>query len=228
MTAVIRRDEPWTVQPGWGIFVDLTPPELVSSRQLRVVRQLVLAALVIVVALCAGGYFFATQQRSGAEDDLARANDQLTAVQHQMRDSKYATLTEIQGLSDQIKTQLASVMRSDVAMDQLVYRIAGSADAGMKIDHASITINNAAAAVGANTSSIDKSSHLRIGTVTLTGTARRLVDVSTFVDRLAKLTGVLDVVPVSNAETDHGVTFNITFGLDDQLLSHRFTAKGGK
>ena len=26
---------PWTVRPGWGIAVDLTPPQLVKSRKVR-------------------------------------------------------------------------------------------------------------------------------------------------------------------------------------------------
>ena len=41
MTTLLKRSDPWTVQPGWGIHVDLTPPELLTARQLRTVRRAV-------------------------------------------------------------------------------------------------------------------------------------------------------------------------------------------
>lgn len=229
MTALIRQDNPWSVQPGWGIFVDLTPPELLSSRQVRIVRQIVLVGLVAVLLLCAGGWFLADSRRSAAEDALANAQLATSQLQHEVSSPKYANITQVQALTKQINAQVSSVMKSDIAMDQLVYQIAQRVGPGMRISQTSIVLSAPTAQTGTSVvNTIDTTSHARIGNVTLTGTARKLVDVSGFVVRLAGIDGVLDVVPTSNARSSGGIAFNITFTIDDARLSHRFDLKGGK
>jgi len=228
MTALLRRSDPWTVQPGWGIFVDLTPPELLKARQLRTVRRAVVAGLVAVAVLLAGSYFVAANGRSAAQDDLANAQlatDQLT---HQQQ--KYAGITQLKGQVLQIRTQIAGLMHGDVASDQLLARIGAAEPAGIAVNTISVTISAAGVAgaqAGGDPSAIDVTTHARIGTVTLTGQTARMDAVSTFVDRLSQIRGVLDVVPTSNSQGKDGGQFNITFGLDDQLLTHYFDVKDG-
>lgn len=229
MTALLRRSDPWTVQPGWGIFVDLTPPELMNARQLRTVRRAVVAGLVAVLLLLAGAYFVADRDRSSAEDELANA--QLTTTQLQQQQHKYLGITEIKGTVLQIRTQIAGLMQGDVATDSLLQRIGAAAPAGVELQTVSVTISAAGVAgaqAQAGGSTIDVTTHARIGTVTLNGTASRMDAVSTFVDRLSAIAGVLDVVPTSNSQGKDGGQFTVTLGLDDQLLTHHFDVKGGK
>ena len=54
--------------PGWGIVADLTPPELIAARGLRVLRKRIVAALVVIVLLCAGGYVWAAAKDNAADD----------------------------------------------------------------------------------------------------------------------------------------------------------------
>ena len=229
MTALLRRNDPWTVQPGWGIFVDLTPPELLTARQLRTVRRAVVAGLVAVVLLLAGGYFVVNRDRSAAEDVLANA--QLSTAQLQQQQHKYAGITQIKGTLLQIRTQVAGLMQGDVAVDSLLGTIGTAQPVGVELQTVAVTIS-AAGVAGAQAqtgggSAIDVTTHARIGTVTLNGTTSRMDAVSTFVDRLSRMRGVLDVVPTSNSQGQDGGQFTITLGLDDQLLTHYFDVKGG-
>jgi len=231
MTALLRRNDPWTVQPGWGIFVDLTPPELLKARQLRTVRRAVVSGLIAVVLLLAGAYFVADRDRSAAEDELANA--QLGITQLQQRQNKYAGITQIKGTLLQVHSQIAGLMHGDVALDSLLGIIGAAQPAGVKLQTVSVTIS-AAGVAGAQAqplgaaSTIDVTTHARIGTVTLNGTTNRMDAVSTFVDRLSTIPGLLDVVPNSNSQGNAGGQFTVSLGLDDQLLTHHFDVKGGK
>jgi len=230
MTALLKRSDPWTVQPGWGIFVDLTPPELLNARQLRTVRRAVVSGLVAVVLLLAGTYFVAARDRSSAEDELANA--QLAVTQLQQQQHKYAGVTEIQGKLVQIRGQIAGLLHGDVAVDSLLATIGTAQPADVKLQTVSVTISAAgvagAQAQAPGASTIDVTAHARIGTVTLNGTTSRMDAVSTFVDRLSGIPGVLDVVPTSNSQGADGGQFTVTLGLDDRLLTHHFDVKGGK
>lgn len=228
MTALLRRTDPWSVQPGWGIHVDLTPPELLNSRQITLVRKIIVSALIAVVVLCAGGYLLAVRQRSAAEDSLASAQDQTTALQH--RAAKYAGVTEVEAMTKGINVQIGTLMKADVNLDALVRRIAAAEPDRLSVDQLTITISQAGVAGGAAqqpAGAIDNTGHPRIGTVSLTGRTTDLTVVSAFVDRLQRVPGLLDVVPVSNDTSGRTGQFNITFGLDDRLLSHRFDAQKG-
>ena len=234
MTMLLRRSDPWSVQPGWGIYVDLTPPELLTSRQLRLVRKTIVSGLVAVLVLCIGGYFLATRQRSSAEDALAGAQFNTTQLQRQAQ--KYAGVTQLQATTTQVRAQISSLMTADVDLDALVRRIGAAVPRGVAVDQISVSISQAGvagstqdqAAQAAAGATIDDSGHPRIGTVTLSGKATGLNAVSAYVDRLGTITGVLDVVPTSNDSSGGTGQFTIGFGLDDRLLSHRFDApKGG-
>lgn len=227
MTTLLRRTDPWTVQPGWGIVVDLTPPELLNARQLRLVRRLVVGALVGVLLLCASWYVVALRDSSAADDELANA--QLATTQLQRRAHAYAGVTQIQGTVAHIRTEVSGLMKGDVAVDQLLARVAGAAPAGVHLDSMSVVISQAGVA-GAqdSTSALDQSGHARIGSVTVGGKAGGLDQVSTFVDRLSRITGVLDVVPTSNSQDADGGQFSIKLAVDDRVLSHFFDVKGGK
>jgi hypothetical protein len=66
--------------------------------------------------------------------------------------------------------------------------------------------------------------------MSLTGTAVKLNDVATFVDKLAALPGFVDVVAPSNQQSTNGVQYSITVSFTDQVLSHQFDLQknGGK
>lgn len=231
MTTLLKRDDPWSVQPGWGIFVNLTPPELVVLRQAKLVRHVVISALVAVVVLCAGGYLLAVRQRSSAEDVLARS--QFDTSQLQRRAQKYAGVTQLEAATTQVRVQIGTLMKADVDLDALLHRINAAIPAGVAVDEITVGISQAAVAGGPQSqvtggrATIDNSGHPRVGTVTLSGRGVGLNAVSVYVDRLQNVVGVLDVVPTTNDTSGGSGQFTISFGLDDRVLSHRFDARKG-
>jgi hypothetical protein len=226
MTTLVRHAEPWVVQPGWGIHVDLTPPEVVSSRHVRVLRNLIVSVLVAVVLICAGGYFFAANQRSTAEDAFAAAQTQNLQLAHQAAKPEYTSVTRVRGALKEVQAQLATLMKGDVELDRVFTVMGSTLPRGATF--ASVTVNISLTGVTQGVAGASAvGGHARIGDVRLTGSARTVDDVSVLVERLQHVVGLVDVVPNSNTRSVEGVQFDISLGLDDRLLSHRFDLKGG-
>jgi Tfp pilus assembly protein PilN len=230
-TTLPRSARPWVVQPGWGIHVDLTPQELVTTRQVRVLRKLVVSALVAIFLLVAGGWFLAYRSHSAAEDDLSRAQIASSALAAKANQPAYTNVTAIQNALDQAKGQLSGLMKGDVLLDRLAGQIAAALPKGAAYNTVSVSVS----AVGVNAQQATTPSvtpdngHQRVGDVGLAGTAASVDDVSRLVEHLQAVPGLIDVVPTSSTKQDGGaVRFQITLGLDDRVLSHRFDVKAGK
>ena len=138
----------------------------------------------------------------------------------------------MQGTVTDVQAQIAKLMGGDVDLVNLMDRIRNDLPSTMTIRQESVTI-----ALGATTSTgtkpatgLDTSGQVRIGNITISGTAKALDDLSVYVDRLAAVPGIVDVLPASNIADATGVQYNLTLGLTDKLLSHRFdvSKNGGK
>ena len=205
-------------RPFWDIAADLTPPEVVSARQLTVLRRGIGAGLAATVALCAGGYLLALQQHAGAADGLA-AEQTRTASLHK-KSQQYAAVTTLEATTRSIDAQVASLMAGDVDVVTLMQRVQSSLPTGMVLTTETISLEQAGAAA-AGSAPVDGTA-TSIGTVTLAGEGRRIDDLATFVASLGALPGVADVVPTSNTRTEAGVQYAVTFKLTEAALSHRF------
>lgn len=229
MSTMMQRPQLWSVHPGWGIAVDLTPPELLNRRHVRVLRKAVIAGIVAVFVLCVGGYVLAVQRRSDAQDALDTAQMQTSRLHSQT--AKYSVVTKIDGTVDQVRAQVAGLMKGDIALDTLLTKVRASVPKGMSIDQLSVTISLATVAPGqgAAAGSIDRTGHVRVGNIGIQGRTDAIPAISGFVDRLEKIPGVVDVVPTSNSLGATGGQYAINLGIDDRLLSHRFdVTKGAK
>lgn len=230
-TTVVDSPALWTSLPGWGIAADLTPPELINSRQLKVLARLMALGLVLLVLACGGGYYLAAHDRAAAAADLQAAQRRTTDLERVGR--SYASVVAIQGSVSQVQTQVAEVMGADVDLVALLVQLESNLPKSMVITQEAITISTvgvAAATAGAATGSgLDTSGVPRIGTLTISGTGRTLDDLSDYVDGLQTVPGLVDVLPVSNtaASATSGTQFSITVGLTNVLLSHRFDVGGG-
>jgi hypothetical protein len=218
MTAVLERKQDsavWAAMPGWGIVADLTPPEIVAKRQLRVLRRLIAGALVIVVVVWVAAYVYAFLQNSSAADEAEAG--------------KYSGVTRIEATVDSIRAQVASVMLDDVDVPDLLTKVRQALPGTMSIQNMSMTLTPATAAGEVSTGTLDASGHPVIGTVTVTGSGRSLDDLPAYIDRLVRIRGVANVVPGSNQVTGGTAQFTLNFALTDQLYSHRYdvTATGG-
>ncbi len=221
----------WSAMPGWGIAAELIPPELVTARKLKVIRKLLAAGLVVLLAICAGGYYLASQENRTASSDLASVGDRTRQLQAAGR--LYSGVVSIQGAVTQVQTQIAGLMTADVDLVALMGKIRSTLPATMTISQESITISTAGvagAAAVATGSGLDTSGLPRIGTITLSGTGKTLDDLSDYVDKLHTVSGLVDILPISNtkAATGTGSTaYSLTIGLTNALLSHRFDVGSG-
>jgi hypothetical protein len=229
-TVTAERPALWSSIPGWGIAADLIPPELINARHVKVLRKLIAAGLVALLAICGGGYYLAARENSSASADLASVQDQTGQLQAAGR--RYSGVLSIQGSVRQIKIQIAQVMGADVDLVGLMGELRRNLPNTMTITQEAITISTAGVvsasgiAVG---SGLDTSGLPRIGTITMTGTGRTLDDLSDYIDRLHTVPGLVDVLPVSNARSTSGKSgtqFSLTIGLTNVLLSHRFDVGG--
>ena len=226
-----QRPPLWTLMPGWGIAADLTPPELINARRLKVLRRMMAAGLVVLLLACVGGYYLAARENTAASDDLATV--QVDTMQLQSVARAYSGVIAIQGAVSQVQTQVGKVMDGDVDLVALMVVLQSNLPKTMTISQESITISTAGvegAAGAAGGTGLDNSGLPRIGTISLSGTGRTLDDLSDYVDRLHTVHGLVDVLPLSNTRAGtgkSGTQFSITIGLTNALLSHRFDV-GGK
>jgi Tfp pilus assembly protein PilN len=220
----------WNTMPGWGIVANLLPPEVVQSRRVRFIRRMVLLGLVFVLLACLIAYAYVYLGHRSAEHDLAAEqarSQQLTVQQHQ-----YNAVVQIKGDTAQVRTQLSGLLGQDVNTAALITKITQALPAGTAISTLTVTVNTATAqgtaAASNTTGSLDTSGNPHIGTITVTGTAKTTVDVATYVDKLTRIPGLVDVFPTSNTSTDDtGTHYTIDMALTSTLLSHAYDVKPG-
>ena len=219
MTAVLTDPQPTAYVPSWGIFADLTPPELISARRLKQLRRMmaiVLAALLVVVLLV---FAFATLRHRQASDDLAR--EQATTATFTAQQSRYSMVTQIQGSTASIRQQLASLMTGDADTSGLLASVRTTLPRGTALTAVQLTVS-AGGAQASGATSLDTSGATQLGTVSLTGTSPRLQDIATYVDALSARPGLVDVVPVTNQSSGSAYTFTVTAAVTDAVLTHRY------
>jgi hypothetical protein len=221
----------WSSMPGWGIFADLTPPELIAARHLRVLRKLIFAGLALVVIVCAGAYGLAIQKHSTAADARSAITQRTQQLHQQLQSKAFRNVVRMQGTVAQVQGEVATLLKGDVDLPTLLGKVRTALPASMTINSLSVTVNPAGtASSAASGSSLDTSGHLVIGTVVVGGSSRTLDDLPTYVDRLASVSGVANLVPTSNQSDAGGVKFSLAFAITDKLYSHRYdvTNTGGK
>jgi type IV pilus assembly protein PilN len=214
-----KDDKIWAEMPGWGIFADLTPPELIALRGLRVLRKQLGFALAVVVLLCVAGYVWAGRKSSAADDRLAASQATTTVLTAQ--NAKYASLLTLQHATQLANTQVSTLMATDVDVASFVRRLHAVAPAGTVLTAVNVTL----AAVG-DAGTPAGPADPAVGTVTLSGTSNRMIDVASYVTALLKLQGVVNVIPATNSTSTarSRATWAITLQLTDKLYSHRFDA----
>lgn len=190
--------------PGWGIVADLTPPELIADRRLKVVRRIIAIGLAVVLGLCGVGYGYAVWQGSSATDALAAEQTRtasLLAEQH-----RYIGVTAVHAAITQVQQQLGGLMSSDVDVDKITAAIVAALPPTMTIGDATVTVTGVADAASGSgqgnqpngVGGLDTSDAHHIGTVTLSGTGKQLTDLAAYVDALRKVPGVFEPYPLSN------------------------------
>ena len=225
MTTLATPQQIWNTMPGWGIVADLTPPELIASRRLRVLRKLLAAALSVLLVLLVLGYGYARLQAHSAASSLADVN--LRTVQLRAEQNKYGTVTRVKSSIDSTNVTIAKLMASDVDMGKFLAEVRQALPATMSINSIDLTVSQAgagaaAAVKAAATNSLDTSGHLPIGKMQLAGSSHSLTDLAGYLTSLQQVAGVTDVVPGTNTVSGGTVTWSLSCSITDELISHYF------
>src|SRR5579875_3384550 len=232
MTALLTKSHPeaaWQGMPGWGIVADLTPPELITARQLSALRRVIGITLAAIILLCAAGYVDAMLEHSSAANDLASADartNQLVAEQ-----GKYARVTQVQAATEAVMSQVRTLTRGAVDVAAVLHRLRVALPGAVSLTSANVSVTNPAELAAPAAPTLNSTGRPIIGSVTLTGTSRRIVDIASYVDALTKLRGVVNVIPTQNnsASAASAATWSVTAQLTDAVMSvpARSSASGG-
>lgn len=233
-----RPTTPWQARPGWGIGVDLTPRQVVAARQVKVQQRLIGLGLVLVLLACVGISLLVLAGRSSAQNTYDDEQSRTATLSSEL--AKYADITAMQTATTRVSSDLAAVMVTDIDVVHLLARVYNVLPPGVRIDEQSVVLTPSTPVVAppadlpGGTSSEPATpvpavpvptGPVLIGTLTLSGTAQRIDDVTPFVAALTKQNGAVDVLPTSVARTEAGVKWTITMNLTDVLRTGRYQAE---
>jgi hypothetical protein len=228
MSTLTETDAPLSTVPCWNIRVNLTPPEVVASRQLKSIRRLMVLSLLAFVVVAVVVYAGAVYVHHHAAAGLARENATTSSLEASR--ATYSDVTQINSSIAQVRGQLSGLMKPDVDLSALLVPVRAALSGDMRISQLQLTLQPVGAAVasgaGVGGSSLDTSGQQPIGTATVGGQASDFNDVSEFVARLKKLNGVINVDPATNTSTATGFQFTVNFTVTEDRLSHRFSPGG--
>lgn len=207
-------------RPGWAYAANLMPPELVLAYRVRRLRERIVLAVCVVVLLSAAGFAYGFWRLHQADGALQNAQAQGTALQQQTE--QYAAVTRVQGTVAQVRAQLGTLLSDDVDVAALIGKIRAAAPPGVHLTGLTATVTGPTDS-GGTTGSLDTSGAQHIGTLEIQAEGGHIDDAAAFVDALAKVRGLVDVLPTSNtAQTGSSTQFTLDATLTDALLSHRY------
>jgi hypothetical protein len=227
MTAIVEGQQGTAVPPGWAVHANLLPPEVLSSRRLRVVRRGVLSTLAGFVALLVLLYLFVGYQHHKATTALEQEQTVQTGLQAQK--ASYSDVTDIISQVDQIGGLVSQVMARDVAVSKLLGSIRAAAPSVVGLTTVRVTLSPTGlpADSASGSSSLDTSGESPIGSVTIAGTGPKFTTAAEYAAALATIDGVVDVQPTTNSYGNEAFTFTISMTVTDGRLSGRYVPKGG-
>lgn len=226
-----RPPTSWRARPGWGISVDLTPHQVVEARQVKIHQRLIALALLLVLLACVGATLLSRADRDEAKRD--HDTEQGRTAELSAAVAKYADITAMEGVTTRVQGDLTTVMGADVDVVNLLARVNSALPPGVRVSDQSVVLTPPVEATTTPTTTTDPAATDAaaaqatvdtqvIGTLTLSGTADRITDVTPFVSMLNRLRGAVDVLPTSISQGAGGATYTITANLTGSLYTDRY------
>jgi Tfp pilus assembly protein PilN len=203
-----------------AIRANLMPEEVLSARQVVVVRKQVLLGLVAVVVALIGWYGLSWWQTSSANSALESTQRQGEALQSQQ--NQYTPLVQAQAQIANIRTQLQQLMGGDIPWKTMISSVRGAAPAGLVVQSLTGTLTPANIAGSPNV--LNETGTASVGTLTVTGTAPDKRTVAAYADALGKVKGVTAPLISAVQASSRPVTFTIMAVLTTDALGGRYTA----
>ncbi|GAA0275775.1 hypothetical protein [Cryptosporangium japonicum] len=199
---------------------NLLPPEVVAHRQVRKIRLVMIALLVVTALLVLTVYAAAWVRKVRSQDDLDAVTD--ASGQLRAQQSRYGELITAQASANQIKGQLALLMADDVTWTPLVRSIRSATPAGVGLTGVLLNVIDPSqrSSDGVMTSSgLPSATGSPIGALTITGLSSSNAAIATFVDSVAKISGITGSLLTNATAQDKGIVFGVKADLSPTLLS---------
>jgi hypothetical protein len=203
------------------IGANLLPVEIVVARRMHKIRWIVITSLILFIGLLAAWYLRDYRHTGEAEVRVGQAQDQVQHLQRQQR--QYAEVVSVQADSKSIRTQLSTLLASDVQWAKLMGEVQAAAPSGVSLVALLCTVN-----VGDTPP--DQAGHLpstttdkTVGAVTVVGTGPDKVTVAGYVDALAKVPGLANPQVSDIALQDGRVRFTVRLDVTAARLGGRYT-----
>ncbi|QYF72700.1 hypothetical protein [Cryobacterium sp. PAMC25264] len=201
--------------------VDLLPPEVHRERHARVVRRRMGWGVISVVAFMALGIGGSIAWAMQAQSQLA--SEQALTPKLLEEQSKYLEVRTVQSQVELVRA--AQQVGASTEIDWKSYLDSVQAILPPSVSVETVTVDSASplALYVQPTAPLQGA---RVATVTFTVKSAILPDVPTWLDSLADLRGVADVLPGSVARGEDGVfTVTLIMHVNDAALAQRFTGE---
>jgi Tfp pilus assembly protein PilN len=205
-----------------AVRANLLPDEIVSSRQVEVVRKQVLIGLVVVALLLVGWFGLSWWQTSSANGDLDNAQRQGTALQDQQ--NEFGPLVQAQGEITEIQTQLQRLMIGDLSWKTMLATLRAKAPNGVSLTtvDGSVTAGAAAGAAAPDSAILNSSGKETVGELKITGTAPDKRTVAAYADQLSTVPGLVAPLILNVDATERSVTFSVSVLITSDALGGRY------
>ena len=217
--APVSRRVDWALVPR----VNLLPPEIIEERRFRRLQTVLAGCLFGTVVLAAAGVAWAQFGVTGAQDDLETVRAETARLQSEQ--TRYAEVPKRLAELESARTAREKAMGNDVLWFRFLTDLAVNTPDGTVLQSVSISLTGGA--------SSDALAPNGLGTVKVTGKAGRFVDVASWLDDVAKVSGLAGVSlqSATRAESAAGNAPQIGWSgsavVTSAALSHRYDRKAG-
>jgi Tfp pilus assembly protein PilN len=209
---------PWATVPR----VNLLPVEILEGRRFRRTQILLGAAIVGTLLVGAGGTYWAQRSVSDAKSQLL--SSQATVADLQTEQNRYAAVPQVVAQVDAAHTARTLALGRDVLWYRYLNDLDGARPSGVELTSFTITMSNAPAIAVASGNPLSPTG---LGSITVTGTAKRYSDISAWLEAVNKITG-LSAASLASAVADvTGHTFSTSAVVDSDALSGRYEKEAG-
>ena len=217
---------------GLGVFprANLIPDQIAAEAKVRTAKVVLGVAAGACVLLVGGLYLMAANEVNSAQDQLDSAHAQSALLASQA--AKYADVPRVRADLATATAQQASALSGEVRWSTVLKNLGLTIPPGVSLNSLQATVSGSApGAAGAGTSSV--LGNAGIGSLQYSGEAQDDARVASFLESVAKNTGVIDPfatqASVANVTTSAGpsfVNFTASATITSKALSHRYDAKG--
>jgi Tfp pilus assembly protein PilN len=204
--------------------VNLLPQEIIDGRRFRGVQRLLAGVVVVVVALCAGATLWARSGVTSAQNALQITRNQTRDLQQQQ--TRYAEVPKVNAELELARAARERALGADVLWYRFLTDLAVNTPEGTVLSSVTVTMTGATTAV---TTGADPLSAAGLGTVKVSGQARRFTDVAAWLDAAGKVNGLTSTQLQSAARSggdSAGAESKVTYAgsavVTTTALSHRY------